>query len=157
MRRYNMTFTATEFMSVKDKELMVKDWGRFIKALAEKDLGEVTQTEYGAISRKFTKRIYLHLSLHAGFIAHYNISGFYGEYFERPEDTIKFIRQWDRAVNRPAAEMGGCMSDYWDVDQAMCNIVDQYKDKIYKRCSEEIRNRDVAQGRALLAKHGVPA
>jgi hypothetical protein len=150
-----MTFTDTKFMSAKDKELMVKDWERFIKALAQGDLGTVTQTEYGAISKKFTKRIYLHVSLHCGFIAHYNISGFYGEYFDRPEDTVRFIDQWDRSKGCPPAEMGGCLPEYQDVNIAMMDIVDLYKIEIAARCHRQIKERDVAQGKALLAKHGV--
>jgi len=42
---------------------------------------------------KFTKQFYVRLSMCFGMIAHYNIEGFYSEFFCAPEDTVKFVEQ----------------------------------------------------------------
>lgn len=39
----------------------------------------------------FTNRLYRHLSQNVGFIAHYDMHGFYTEYF--PDDVYKFINE----------------------------------------------------------------
>jgi hypothetical protein len=61
-------FYPGEFNSVKDKDNIYKAWEKFLKS--DCDL------------RHFTRSLYKHLSLHWGFIAHYDINGFYHARFE---------------------------------------------------------------------------
>ncbi|MCX5653763.1 MAG: hypothetical protein NTY65_03820, partial [Planctomycetota bacterium] len=61
-----MMFTDAEFMTAGQKGLVLKDWERFLR--------------HGLRQSHFTRRLYQHLHLHCGFIAHYNIHGFYAEY-----------------------------------------------------------------------------
>jgi hypothetical protein len=79
-------FRDAEFMTAKDKELTFKQWKSFLKFLASPEWtssnDKNTGSDYGLVApRTFTDRIYKHLSLHCGFIAHYNIHGFYSTYF----------------------------------------------------------------------------
>ena len=76
-------FKDAEFMTAHEKEMVLKQWKIFIQA--------------GFQWKHFTERLYKHLSLHAAFIAHYNRSGFYNTYFTNPEDTIRFVSQFDEA------------------------------------------------------------
>lgn len=45
--------------------------------------------------------------LHCSFIAHYNRLGFIEAYFERGEDTIKFLSQFDKRGFCRSVEYGG--------------------------------------------------
>lgn len=59
----------------------------------------------------FKKNLYEHFHLHCGFIAHYNIHGFYGEYFE----TAAKFHYNVNGVNHKIHECGGnlnCKSSY---------------------------------------------
>lgn len=55
-------FTDVEFMAAKEKELVLKKWITFLK--------------HGLKSQHFTKRLYEHLHLHRGYIAHYSRGNF---------------------------------------------------------------------------------
>ena len=68
-------FKDSEFMTVRDKELVLAQWRRFV--------------ERGFNFEHFTDRLYKHLTLHCSFIAHFDRSGFYSTYFENPEATIQ--------------------------------------------------------------------
>ena len=94
MKEHN--FTSVKFMRKEEKEKVLKDWKSFI--------------ESGFSYRVFTKRIYEHLTLHCMFIAHYSKDGFYSTYFVDPEDTLKFLRQFDKDSNFKSIEYG---SDIW--------------------------------------------
>ena len=61
----------------------------------------------------FTKRLYEHLHLHCSFIAHYNRLGFYAEYFERGEDTARFLSQFDSRGDCRSVEYGGHVVAQW--------------------------------------------
>ena len=80
MRKYE--FSDAEFMSAREKELVLKAWVGFLRN--------------GLRWEGFTRRLYEHLHLHCQFIAHYNRAGFYQTYFERGEDTVRFLSQFDR-------------------------------------------------------------
>lgn len=137
-------FQDVKFMSAKEKELVLKQWIRFIRG--------------GFQWKQFTDRLYEHLHLHCSFIAHYNRLGFYETYFENPEDTARFISQFDRDKGCLSIEIG---MDYWisgdyaDLNQALCEALEPYKAAIYTRCGAEARNRDIALAETLLKKHGV--
>src|SRR6056297_1513523 len=68
-------FKDVEFMSKDDKYKVAKLFKRFVQS--------------GFKPEQFKKRVYEHLHLHCGFIAHYNINGFYHEYFNGSKEDLK--------------------------------------------------------------------
>jgi len=134
-----------EFMTAKEKEMVLKQWITFIKN--------------GMKVEHFTDRLYKHLSLHCSFIAHYNRMGFYSTYFERPEDTIRFIGQFDEDQGHKSIEYGSQYwftdSDYNDLNQAMCEAVEPYKKEIYQTRRNTEMERDIEISKALMRKHGL--
>lgn len=134
-----------QFMTAKEKEMVLKQWKIFIKN--------------GMKAEHFTDRLYNHLSLHCSFIAHYNRGGFYETYFVNPEDTIRFIGQFDKDRGNISIEYGmKCWltdPDYNDLNQAMCDAIEPYKRGIYQGRANAERERDINQATALLKKHGI--
>ena len=122
-------------MTAEEKEKVLKDWQKFI--------------ENGFSRAKFTKRLYNHLTLHCSFIAHFCQSGFFSTYFEDPEDTLKFLRQFDGDY--------GCMSveynmDYWirgedynDINTAMVDVFEPYKSEIYPRLKQKAKKKKLGE------------
>ena len=92
-----MNFTDTEFMTAQEKSTVLKQWRTFLQSGLKKE--------------HFTKMIYKHLHLHCGFIAHYDIHGFFSTYFESRADTQEFF---DQLFNYPYAPR-----DYEDINKAM--------------------------------------
>lgn len=135
----------TQFMTAKDKELTLKQWRTFIRE--------------GMQAKHFTKRIYEHLSLHCSFIAHYNRQGFYSTYFQDPEDTIKFLGQFDPNGEHRSVELGGeywfSDRDYHDLNELMCQVVGEYIEQYTSQKLKEAKTRDVLLAKGLLAKHGI--
>lgn len=140
-----MEFRDVEFMTAKEKELVLKQWITFVKN--------------GFQLKHFTKGLYHHLMQHCSFIAHYDRGGFYSTYFERPEDTVRFLAQFDLDEGGESTEYGGIgwrqREDYTDINTAMCRAIDPYKDAIYARCQNQAVDRDVEAGIALLKARGI--
>ena len=111
-------FKDSEFMTAREKRLVLANWKTFLK--------------HGLKQTHFTRRLYNHLHLHCGFIAHYNIGGFYATYFECGPDTIEFFRRFcDAASNSWAA-------DYKDLNSAMLDVYKAYQASIDKKASDDI-------------------
>lgn len=134
-----------QFMSAKEKEMTLKQWIAFVKN--------------GFKWEHFTDRLYKHLTLHAEFIAHYNRRGFFDTYFVEPDDTIRFLKQFDKDFGNVSVEYGwtGWVSsqEYGDINTAMCEAIEPHKKDIYERCLNAERQRDVSIANALLQKHGI--
>ena len=142
MTRYE--FRASEFMTVREKELTLKSWVRFLKN--------------GLRFEDFTDRLYRHLHLHCGFIAHYNRLGFYETYFENGEDTVRFLSQFDKRGDSQSVEYGGTWwqsGDYEDLARAMIEEAAPYIPKLMELAWAEQRDSDLAEAQELAAKHGV--
>lgn len=78
-------FTASQFVATKFDTAEAK--ARAANALA-------SFVESGFEVRRFTKTVYNALYLHLfGHIAHYNQSGFYGEWFSTVEDQIRWCQR----------------------------------------------------------------
>ncbi|HJE03606.1 MAG TPA: hypothetical protein K8U92_06975, partial [Aliarcobacter thereius] len=63
----NIEFSDVEYMSAAEKTQIYKNFVTFLNNHFKES--------------SFKKNLYEHLHLHCGFIAHYNIKGFYSEYF----------------------------------------------------------------------------
>ena len=116
-------FTDVQFMTAKEKELVLKNWRTFL--------------QHGLKKEHFTKRLYNHLHLHCGFIAHYNIHGFYSTYFEAGQDTERFFEHF---CNYSARNYGANI-DYDDLNTAMRQVFSQYEDTIATQTESDIDNR----------------
>ena len=145
-----MIFTDTQFLTAKEKQLVYKDWVRFLDALIA-DTGNSTIDRYGndipLLFRKFTKRLYNHLHQHCGYIAHYNQWGFFCTYFQGGDDIASFIEAFkdDRYP----------LEDYIDINGAMLKELGTREKAILNKANNEQRETDILQAKALLAKHGM--
>ena len=135
----------TKFMTGKEKEKVLKQWTTFVKNKFQ--------------FKHFTGPIYSHLIMHASFIAHYNRYGFYDEYFKEPEQTIRFMKQFDRREGAISVEYGtsGWLTDrdYSDLHEAMCEVMELYREAYEVSFEKQTRERDIRQATALLTKHGL--
>lgn len=75
-----MKLTPTEWATVEDKEKFIKRFKRFV----EKDFPFTL----------FTKDFYQRMSMMRGHIAHYNIDGFYREWFVDARRRAEFLHRW---------------------------------------------------------------
>ena len=88
-----MTYTPTEWSTAEDKQRFADHFKRFVESNYKRTL--------------FYKWFYTRLSMCFGFIAHYNIHGFYGTYFECAEDKERF----ENIIMKGHAYMGGPIGD----------------------------------------------
>ena len=144
MKEYQ--FSSVEFMRKEEKEKVLKDWKSFI------------ESEFNY--RAFTKRIYQHLTLHCMFIAHYSKDGFYSTYFVGPEDTLKFLRQFDKDFDFKSIEYGSevwLKGEYGDINGAMCEEIEKCKKELYQRLNLKMRENVLREIESLCKKHGIGA
>jgi hypothetical protein len=152
----------SEFMTAKEKALVLRQWSSFLRSLLETDEERVL-TDYGFLPKKqfhrFTKTLYRHLSLHCMFIAHYNRAGFFATYFVNPKDTIRFLGQFDASTGFKSVEHGSSLwvndPSYSDVNRGMCDIFATMKEKLYAKLRERGKARDLAIAQTLLSKYGL--
>lgn len=151
-------FKDSEFMSAKDKKLVLNDWDRFLQALvtdAEKVYVDKYGNELPKPFRKFTKRLYEHLHLHCSFIAHYDRLGFYNTYFIDFSDTVGFIRQFDIDFDCFSVEYGKnywIRGDYEDLNTAMIEAMNKYKTNIYLKIEKKEQQKDFEEIKRLSGK-----
>lgn len=143
MRLKDYQFIGTQWTTPRQKQLILGDWYRFL-------------TNRFARAH-FTKRLYHHLTLHCSFIAHYNLDGFYEEYFVHGADTVHFLSQFD--------SRGPCLSveyrvrywlegDYNDLHQAMIDVATPLIPDLIVWLKGNQEQEDLRTANALLAKHG---
>ncbi|MCL5670989.1 MAG: hypothetical protein M1423_06815 [Acidobacteria bacterium] len=146
MRRETMkqhVFRDAEFMTAREKELALKAWVRFLKN--------------GLRFGDFRRRLYDHLHLHCQFIAHYNRLGFYQTYFERGEDALRFLSQFDGRGECRSVEYGMTIwreGDYGDLAKAMIEETAPYIPNLVAQAQARERETDLGEAKRLLAKHG---
>lgn len=111
--------TDTEFMSAADKETVLRQWRIFLKQLLNCDFDKLFTADYGPVpvdlELAFTERLYKHLSLHEGFIAHYNRLGFLSARFGTPEFASQTLQQIRRGIPYPG---------FMDLHNAMVEAMD---------------------------------
>lgn len=122
------------FMSAKDKQLVLKQWTKFLAG--------------GLEWQHFTKVLYEHLHLHCGFIAHYDRQGFYSTYFESGDGIIRFFAWLQYEENRH-------MMEYDDLFNAMMEVGASYIPGLIETAQVKQKNADIAIARRLLEKHGI--
>lgn len=128
-------FQATQFMTANDKEKTVEDFRKFVNSLTT-ELGKTRIFKGINIPSpfaKFTNRIYEHLHLHCGFIAHYNINGFYGTYFNGE------IADFERFLIHFIEDDNGILrfnyifdSEYGDINKAFTEILNEKRSELLK-------------------------
>ena len=140
MKQY--AFSDSEFMSAREKALVLKAWVRFLKK--------------GLRREDFSDRLYTHLINHCGFIAHYSRAGYYATYFENGEDTTRFLSQFDKRGECRSVEYGGSWFDgeYEDLRIAMVEEASGYIPALMEQASAKAKEADLAEARRLAAKHG---
>jgi|LSQX01.3.fsa_nt_gb hypothetical protein len=113
-----VNFKDSEFMTAREKRLVLANWKTFLK--------------HGLKQKHFTRRLYNHLHLNCGFIAHYNIGGFYATYFEHGADTVEFFKRFCDAASHSWA------ADYKDLNIAMLKVCKAYQASIDKKANDDI-------------------
>jgi hypothetical protein len=132
-------FTATKFVTAKEKAKIANNLTRFILS--------------GFKQCSFSQAIYTHLSNMFGHIAHYNINGFYETWFSSPQERCK----WAEYVLRGG--MYGCVGSpahtRSDVEKALMawmrdNHIAEQLEAIYRA---EVEARELTLLRSLQAKY----
>lgn len=100
-------FADVRFQSAAEKTQVYKAWIRFLNSNFDRS--------------KFTKAIYSHLMMHCGFIAHYDINGFYAEQLGDPTRRREFIESFLSHNMLESHAAGG--PDYTDINEAMAEAL----------------------------------
>jgi hypothetical protein len=116
-------FTDAQFMTAQEKGLVLRDWERFLR--------------HGLRKAHFTRRLYEHLHLHCGFIAHYNIHGFYSTCFEAGQDIERFFEHFCSYT----ALNFGAYAEYDDLHVVMREAFQTHKAAITKQLEEDVTRR----------------
>ena len=113
MANGRLPFKDVQFMSAGEKRNVLRAWNRFISN--------------GFKIADFTQALYSHLIQHSNFITHYDRGQFHETYFDRPEDTLRFLDQFDRAKRCQSVENGDSWwlnkEDYADINNAMVDAL----------------------------------
>ena len=117
-------YSDATYMSADDKAKTAKQFITFLKS--------------GCSRKTFTSRIYKHAHLHCGFAAHYNIEGFYQEYFwgldeggelvraRRHKGVNEFLGAWE-GTRAEELDWGRGM-DYKDLNEMLKLIIHDFRD-----------------------------
>jgi len=106
----SVSFTDTQFVTAKQKSQVLRHWTKFLKGGFKKE--------------DFTKQLYHHLTQHCGFIAHYDIEGFYSVYFTQKSHITDFFYQF--------LDYPDCFVDYQDINGEMRKVYETAKPSIDK-------------------------
>lgn len=131
-------FKDTKFMNARDKSLVLNNYRSFLDTLEKSPPNTF---------RKFTKRLYKHLHLNYGFIAHYDREGFWATYFKDPERSLEFLTK--------ILEYNYFPKEYTDINQAMREITMEKYPNIKNNMKFQQKHNDISQAKTLLAKHGL--
>jgi hypothetical protein len=115
-------FKDVDFLTSLEKYQIAKHFQTFVKN--------------GFQRKDFNKRVYEHLHLHCSFIAHYNIDGFYYEYFNGSKTDLKrFVEHFLNLDNLPYEDVynGGNVNyePYSDINKTIADIL--LENKINKK------------------------
>ncbi len=111
-------FTDAQYMTAPQKRRILGDGVRFFETRMD--------------SKRFTKRLYQHLTLHCEFIANFNRRCFYETYFADPEALQRFLDQFDRSKGCVSTEYGmtywirdgnDVSQQYYDLNNALVDAI----------------------------------
>jgi len=139
-------FRDAEFMTAKEKGLVLKAWNTFLK--------------HGLKRKHFIDRLYKHLTLHCSFIAHFDANGFHRTYFGASRlAAIRFLEMFDPNGDGISAEYGSRSwlenMNYSDINQAMREVAGPYIGGLIKAKNAEERAADLAEAVRLLKKYNI--
>jgi len=129
-----------QFMTAQQKEKVLQDWVRFL--------------QFGFRQKDFTKGLYHHLTQSCSFIAHFDLNGFYFTYFDphNVEDTLRFLKQFDRASGCVSVEYNDgwwlTRRDYADINSAMADLATPFLPAL----RAHLNKANLAQAQAELVK-----
>ena len=138
----NPAFTAAEFSPTQWDS--AEDKAKFANALMKFIAGDFPR-------QSFTKSLYQRLSNTFGHIAHCDLEGFYGVFFERDADKIVFV---DQTLRWP--HFGDPAFTYSDVERAVkrrlsaANVIEVFR----MREADAVRRRELATFARLQEKYG---
>jgi hypothetical protein len=131
-------FTPTQWATAQEKAKIANQMIKFV---------------LGGFQRgSFTKAIYKHLCNMFGHIAHYNILGFYEEWFS----DIKACRDWTKHItNNWLAGLGDPKYTWSDVEKALIQWVkdNQIAEQLNELYQIDIEQKELALLNALHQKH----
>ena len=151
-------FNDVEFMTAKEKQLVIKNWFRFLNQLVIDSGKEIVDNRGNKVSivfKYFTKRLYQHLTLHCSFIAHYSRYGFFDTYFNEPENTQLFLKQFLEGKSIEYGSHWWLEGDHADINHAMCEMAREIAGTIVDEKAIEQKNLDIERAKQLLEKHGL--
>jgi hypothetical protein len=137
-----------EFMTAKEKKLVLKQWETFFKNGLKWD--------------NFTGRLYQHLILHCAFIAHYSREGFYNYYFTTGKMAMLFMSQFDNRNALESVEYGkngwikdNASGDYEDINRAMVEVASKYIPTLMSQAYKCQKDSDITAAQRILDKYGM--
>jgi hypothetical protein len=133
MKYTEAMFESVQFMTAKEKFNVVKAMEKFLK----NDFSETT----------FTDALYKHLTLHCGYIAHFNRNGYWFYYFdpESPESVLSWAKELVSSFDQ---------REYKDINNIIKEMVDQKMKDHIQVLNKKARERDLAAAEKLLNRHG---
>lgn len=112
-----MNFKDGQFLKAEEKAKIAKTFERFLKSGLKRTI--------------FTRALYQHLSLHFGFIAHYNIDGFYQARFGGFKSTYMTLQSIIHAS--PWSFNDDNTSGNADLNLALKAIAEKYNDDVFEK------------------------
>lgn len=133
-------FTDAHFMSAREKQKVVNNFKKFLK----NNCSETT----------FTKALYNHLHLHCGFIAHYNINGFYNTYFTGDkDDLLQFCRNFLDEDYK--ASPYSCTQDMSDINMAMSLELEKEFPRLIKPFIDKTKQSALFEIKRLMVNNNI--
>lgn len=131
-------FTPTQWTTQEDKAKFANDLIRFIQSDFKRTF--------------FTKSLYKRLSSTFGFIAHYNLDGYYNTWFDGTFHQLTFLMRL-----RDTAIFGDPAFTYCDVEQVIQAWVQEQGlvDAYHQQYMNDVENRERAELARLLEKYGM--
>ena len=114
-----MTYTATKWNTVEDKEKFTKHFKQFV--------------EKGFPKSMFHKEFYNRMSIMRGHIAHYNQMGFFSTWFSTAEQRAKFLRLW---IHTPI--YGNPTYTWSDVEEVLCTWLQEHPEYLERERSAHV-------------------
>lgn len=136
----------TQFMSADEKFLVKKYFANFLKLLTETDDEE-------KLFRAFTKRVYEHLHLYCGFIAHMDRHGFFNTYFNGDVDDLRtFLENF---VDEEGKANPYTYPDMDDINEAMAKSAENYYPFLMDKFNKLTKQEDIEKIKFLIKKQGL--